>query len=339
MNKKHLHIVVAVLLSLNFSRSAAQEIDHSQYYLNLPGVNAAFTGMEEYLDIRFSHRQGFNDFAVKNNYSFLSGYTTLNKSARTALTNNAPRMSNPAGFEKLQQSRRLLRKHGIGGMVTTRSFGPYEATSMSVNYAYHLPIAKNVTMSFGTKAGFFNERISPDGLTVREANDAFYQQVMATSQGNSSKFLLDFGYTLYSKNFYFGLSSMNLVSNHVSGNETFDLQQAKRFTAQIGLITLPVGQDFSINPGARVTYSPGYATVVTGYARIRFRDVVYVGAGYTSSNPKLSLLFGLRVNGSFSVNYAYDKYLSDLNNFNISVHEIVLGMAVFNRFQIKSHLW
>ncbi len=332
-------IVFLVALSFIAPWSAAQEIDHTQYYLNLPGVNPAFTGMEEYLDLRFSHRQGFNDFAVKNNYSFVSGYTTLNKSARTALTNNAPRMSNPAGFEKLQQSRRLLRKHGIGGMVTTRTYGPYQATSINLNYAYHLPIAKNVTMSFGTKAGYFNERISPDGLTVREANDAFYQQVLATSQGNSSKFLLDFGYTLYTKNFYFGLSSMNLVSNHVNGNETLDLQQPTRFSAQLGVISIPIGEDFSVNPGARVLYSSGYPVVVSGYARIRFRDLVYVGGGYTSSNPKLSLLFGLRLNGSFSVNYAYDKYLSDLNNFNITVHEIVLGMAMFNRFQIKSHLW
>lgn len=333
-------IIFTVTLLAVFSFASAQELDHTQYYLNLPGINAGFTGIEDYMDTRFSFRQGWNDFAVKNNYTFVSAYGALNNSARNALTNNTLRLSNPEAFRQLQDERRLLRKHGIGGMITSRDLGPYAATTLNLNYAYHLPISSKLRMSFGSRVAYNSQRIDFTGYVVRDAvNDTFYQQIMSSKQGNAGSVLLDFGYVLYSSKFYLGVSSNGLVSTHVSGNSIVEAEQVRRISAQGALTSLPLGANLAFSPAFRLTYASGYDLVWSANGRLMIKNLVYFGAGYTNSSPKLSLLFGLNVNGRFSVNYSYDKYLSELNNFNVNVHEVVIGAALFNRYNAATRLW
>ncbi len=317
-----------------------QEIDHSQYYLNLPGTNAGFTGIEDYMDTRFSFRQGWNDFAVKNNYSFVSAYGALNNFARTALTNNTLRLSDPEGFKQVQNEKKLLRKHGIGGMITSREFGPYRATTINTNYAYHLPISPGLNMAFGTRIGFNSQRIDLTNYTLRDqVNDDFYNSILASGQGNSGNFMMDFGYVLYSSKFYAGISSNGLISTRVTGSSLVELEQVMRVSFQAALTSLQLNNDLTFSPAARVTYANGYDLIWSGNGRLRYKNLVYIGAGYTNKSPKLSLLCGLNVNGRFSINYSYDKYLSDLNNFSVSVHEFVVGAALFNRYNAATKLW
>lgn len=318
----------------------AQEIDHTQYYLNLPGINPGFTGIEDYLDTRLSFRQGWNDFAVKNNYMFVSAYGALNNAGRGALTNNTLRISDPEAFRNIQSENKLLRKHGVGGMITSRAFGPYESTTINLNYAYHLPVSRDLMMSFGTKIGYASQRIAFQGLTVRDdVNDAFYQQIMRSNEGNSGNYIMDFGYVLYSSKFILGISSANIVSTQINSKELADIQLKAKFSAQFALTSVALGEDFSLSPGARITYADGYDLIWSLNSRIRFRNLLYAGLGYTNSSPKLSLLFGLRASDRLSINYAYDKYLSDLNNFNVNVHEITIGMSLFNTYRTSSKLW
>lgn len=331
---------LAVVFLFVAASASAQDIDHTQFYLNLPGSNPGFTGIEDYMDTRFSFRQGWNDFAVKNSYTFVSAYGALNNFARNALTNNTLRLSNPDAFRQVQNERKLMRKHGVGGMITSRSLGPYVATSLNANYAYHLPITPDLTMAFGSRIGYNSQRIDFAGYVVRDqVNDTFYQSIMQSSQGNSGSFHLDFGGVVYSSRFYVGLSSNGLVSTHISGTSLVEVEQTTRVALQTALTSVRVGTNVTFSPSARVTYVKGHSPIFSANARFRLKNLVYVGAGYTNSTPRLSLLFGLNVNGRFSVNYSYDKYLSDLNNFQVNVHELVIGAALFNRYNAATKLW
>src|ERR1043165_84242 len=130
---RRIYFAFVAALSLGCVAANAQEIEQTQYYLNLPGVNPAFTGIEEYVDTRVSYRQGWNDFAVKNNYSFVSAYGPLGNIRRAALTNNSLRLSDPTAYSNTQVKKKLLRKHGVGGMIANRNFGPYTSTAVSIN--------------------------------------------------------------------------------------------------------------------------------------------------------------------------------------------------------------
>src|SRR5882757_6755627 len=88
-------------LLLLSAHGLAQEIDYTQYYLNLAGVNAGFTGMEDYLDLKMAYRQGGNAFGVKNNNVFVSAYGALGASRRLSIKRNSLRISNYDAFEQL----------------------------------------------------------------------------------------------------------------------------------------------------------------------------------------------------------------------------------------------
>src|SRR6266850_8614626 len=152
-------IVLCLLLMLSARTGYAQEVDYTQYYLNLAGVNAGFTGMEDYLDLKMAYRQGGNTFGVKNNNVFVSAYGALGASRRLSIKRNSLRISNYDAFEQLQSSRRLRWRQGIGGMVTSRTVGPYTSVSVNGNYAYHLPVSKKLNVSLGTRVAYGSQRV------------------------------------------------------------------------------------------------------------------------------------------------------------------------------------
>jgi len=187
---------------LSVGRGLAQEIDYTQYYLNLAGVNAGFTGMEDYLDLKMAYRIGGNDFGVKNNNVFVSAYGALGTSAQLALKRNSLRISNLGAFEEIQSNRRLRRRQGIGGMVTSRTVGPYTSVSLNGNYAYHVPVSNKLNLSLGTRVAYGSQRVDFNGYTIRDpVNDLFYQQLMQSNPGNQNSLSIYFGTVLYSNDF------------------------------------------------------------------------------------------------------------------------------------------
>ena len=121
----------------------AQEINYTQYYLNLAGVNSGFTGIEDYLDVKMGVRQGWNNFGEKSSNVYLSIYGTIKNSNLSPLKNSSLRLSNPEYVKRIVSDKALRRKQGIGGMVTSKDLGLYKSTSLIANYAYHLPVSKN----------------------------------------------------------------------------------------------------------------------------------------------------------------------------------------------------
>jgi len=325
-------------LLLLSAQGQAQEIDYTQYYLNLAGVNAGFTGIEDYLDLKMAYRIGGNDFGVKNSNVFVSAYGALGASRQASLKRNSLRISNLEAFEEQKSNRRLRRRQGIGGMATSRTVGPYTSVSLNANYAYHLPISEKLNVSLGTRLAYGSQRVDFNGYTVRDpVNDIFYQQLMQSNPGNQNSASIDFGTVVYSDRSYLAFSSTNLGIKSLSGDHQLSLNNKRQFSIQTGT-NVNVGSSLSLNSGIKLTEADGYDLMWAVNSRLRYKELIYVGAGYTSRS-KMSLLFGLAVNGKFTVNYAYDHYFSGLSSLNVNVHELVLGVALFNPNESKSRLW
>src|SRR5258706_12908021 len=120
--RKYAPVIGFSALLLLSANGQAQEIDYTQYYLNLAGVNAGFTGMEDYLDLKMAYRIGGNDFGVKNSNVFVSAYSALGASKQASLKRNSLRISNLEAFEEQKSNRRLCMRQCIGGMATSRKF-------------------------------------------------------------------------------------------------------------------------------------------------------------------------------------------------------------------------
>ncbi len=314
-----------------------QEDDYTQYYVNLPTINAGFTGMDDFLDLKSGVREGWNNFGIKNNNLYLTAYSTLNNSSRSGRRNNSLRVANPEVFDEIQNEKQFRRRHGVGAMITNRNVGPYQSFGANINYAYHLPISRKLNVSLGARFGYTNQQINFSGLEVRDkVNDLFYQSLFETAQGSQNTFLIDFGTVIYSKKFFLGLSSTNFLLQRLNGNQLFNLNQELRFRLQSGTMLL-VNPDFDLSPGFQIIYAEGYDLQWAANLRLRYKNLLSLGSAY-GSNSRVSILLGLTAK-NLSINYSYDIYTSEVSNFNVNTHELVMGLMLFNKFKLRPRFW
>jgi type IX secretion system PorP/SprF family membrane protein len=335
MSMKHIYSTL-ILVAIGYS-VFAQENDFTQYYLNLPSVNPGFTGMNEYLDLRAGVREGWNTFGIKNSNLYLSAYTALGNANRSGRKNNSLRISNPGALTEIQKDNKFRRRMGLGGMVTERTVGPYKSVTAAINFAYHLPVSTKLSVALGTRAGFMNQRLNLDGYDLRdEVNDVFYNSLQSANQGTQNTATIDFGALLYSNKFYLGISSNNLVAERFNGEFLFDLNDGTRYRVQTGAY-FSLNEELSLAPAVTTIYAEGYDLRWSATMRLRYKELLIVGAGF-EPDSKFSLLFGAS-SKNLSIGYSYDIYTSSLTNFNANTHEIVLGLALFNKYKLKPGFW
>jgi len=315
----------------------AQDFLSSQYYSNLPVFNPGFTGIDDFTDVKLSGYQGWNSFNISNNNVYASVFSSLNNAQQITIKNNALRLS-PTAYKQMESQKELRRKHGMGGVVSSRNVGPYKSFSVNYQYAFHLPLSSSVNLSLGTRIGFTNQRIDFSGFTVRdEINDIFFQQLAKANNGNQDSYTTDFGLLLYSKKFYAGLSTTNLVKGKLSNDGILSFIDSKRFQFHTtGVMNLAA--NVQLNVGGYVFLQEGYDLGWAGNLRARYKELLYMGVSY-NKNAQLSLLFGLSVNSTVNLHYSYDQYLSSLSNFNVNAHEIVLGFSLSNRAKSQPKFW
>jgi type IX secretion system PorP/SprF family membrane protein len=318
-------------------QTLAQEDDFTQYYLNLPAVNPAFTGIDDFFALNAGVREGWNNYGIQNDNSYVSFFGALGNGKRSGRRNNALRTSDPSMFETIQQENKFRRRHGFGGIITGRRVDPYKSVGTFLNYSYHMPLAPKVNISFGTRVGYTNQRIDFSGLQVRDdVNDLFYQSLLLAGQGNQNTMLVDFGTVIYSNKFFLGFSSDNLVARKINGDELISMNPGLRYRAQLGAY-FPLSPEWVLSPGITSSYREGYDIRWAANLRLKFKDLIFVGSAF-EPELKASILVGL-VTNTLSINYAYDMYLGGLNNFDVNTHELVLGLTLFNPFKLQPRFW
>ncbi|UII25497.1 PorP/SprF family type IX secretion system membrane protein [Fulvivirga maritima] len=306
----------------------------TQYYLNMPNQNPAFTGIDPFLDIKAGFRQSWNDFANKNNSYFITADGSIGGNSGDVLKNNALRVSDDS-FTPSQEARR---HHGLGGMVLSQNFGAFKYLQLNLNYAYHLPVSDQVNLALGTRVAYSSHEIDYSDLQVRDqVNDQLYQSLMAVGAGKLQSMLIDFGITMYSDKFYLGISTVNLVSEDVGSDQVGDIEEEKNYKANVGYV-MTLNPDFDLLPSADFTYGDIYGLTWQGTARLRYKEMVYLGFSY-ENDIRASLLFGLSFENKYSFHYSYDYFTHDLNDFNKGNHEFAIGLFLFNKYSKNSKFW
>ena len=78
-------------------------------------------------------------------------------------------------------------KHVVGGRAMYESIGPFNKTSISGSYAFHLPFTKKVNFGAGIGLGWSNLGINQNRVVLYQEDDAAYNQFLGnTSSQNIS---------------------------------------------------------------------------------------------------------------------------------------------------------
>jgi type IX secretion system PorP/SprF family membrane protein len=285
-----LKLFILLLVPLNLAGQLTPVT--SQYVLNPLGINPAYAGNREALNIALYYRDQ---------------WTGIPSAPRTmTLAADAPFLDS---------------KLGLGFILMTDKIGVTKETHILTNYSYRISLAKG-TLSFGLGAGIMTTNTAWSDLIVLDPGDENFLS-------NSKVFIVpDFSFGLYysTQNYFGGLSVPRLLGYK------FDLNKNKyglsfnpgqyNYLLNAGYI-FSLSQKVKLLPSTLVTISPGEKVLVDLNVYVGLNDRIWAGASYRN-NRTLGALFQFAVNNQLKVAYTYDIDLGPLGRYSNGSHEIML---------------
>ena len=333
---------IYLTVSLVIMAVAAQSQDNfyfSQYFQVGPAINPAFTGIDNFLDVKVNYRNqwtGFND-SPSTNYFGINGHLK-NKSAQS-YREYALRISNPDILDSLSNisaSYKNKIKHGIGGHVIYDSQGPFQQFSGFFNYAIHFPVGHSTQLSIGLSASMTNNRIDLSKITLRDDPDDFYQQLVAQG-GKNTYFDLNPGFALYSEHWYISYAAFKAYRSAISADEVLDYDNTINHKILMGL-RLNLSNNTKLLPSLYYNYNNEVNNLWETNIKVMFNEKPWFGLSYRSTKA-LVFMGGVYINNLINVSYSYDYQITSLNNYINGSHEIHLGLML-NKKDLKSpYLW
>lgn len=329
MRKFVLWLFCFVLIS---EADAQQKPHYTQYLLNQYIINPALSGIENYTDIKLSHRHqwaGFTDAPVT---SYFTAHTALGKDDfRTTATSFSMEGENPRGRSYWENYTAAEPHHGVGIQVINDVTGPLSNFSAYATYAYHIGLSPRTNLSAGFGAGITRYSLNTSKLYFNTPVDpAVY------SSGIINKLRPDAiaGIYLYSADFFVGISAQQIIPQRIefADNQvkTDDSKLVPHLFATAGYRLL-VGENFNVTPSVMVKYINHIPPQFDINAKVQYRDIAWMGAGYRLDEG-FNGLVGLNISNKINLSYSYDYTTSRLNDFSNGSHEVLIGFIIGNTF-------
>ncbi|MGD1893948.1 MAG: type IX secretion system membrane protein PorP/SprF [Cyclobacteriaceae bacterium] len=322
------------------SSSGQQLFRLTQYFNNPMAINPATTGIEGFMDVKIGYRQQWSGVDGAPETYYLSIHSPLRSNqSQASYRNNALRISNPSLYDQLDgpQGYSPSRvKHGVGGYVISDSQGIFAQTSGFLSYASHLLVGEKLRLSLGVSAGINNQRIDVSQVTVIDPNDPTFI-AYGNQQRQTTDFDVNAGLFLYNDLFYVGYSAARIFQNNLYNDSEISAQQQLTHFGMLGF-RLNLSETLMLMPGAFVATDGANPLTYDVGARLKVQDLFWFGASYRNNNTVAGMA-GVSINNTFNISYSYDYGLSGINNMEAGIHEVALGLTLFNTRQVAPYLW
>ena len=330
--KKILWVILIVLAKV--SVQAQYLPNNAQAFQFMPLYNPAFTGIENFNDLKFSYRYqwaGFGSYSPK--FINLSYQTRLVEPLD--LSYNSLRLSDPASMspDNLPRSRRMI--HGLGGNLFHSEVGVLKSIGANVNYAIHYPVSKNARLAGGFSLLIENRKLDVGEVTVRDP-DEFYNHLL-TSSTSQTDLNLRAGIVLYAPNYYIGVSYLPLMYTVLEASELAMTEPFYRGTVQAG-VSLYVNPDVTLRPSIMALLQMDNAVALDYNVKAFFRENIWLGLTYRDIKSGVAII-GWNFNERLSAAYAYEMSLGEFKQFNDGSHELVLSMRLNNFKKYSQYTW
>jgi type IX secretion system PorP/SprF family membrane protein len=312
---------------------AQQKPHYTQYILNQYIVNPALTGIENYADLKASHRHqwvGIQDAPVT---TYVSLHGPIGKTDyRTTATSYDMKGENPRGKRYWEEYTAASPHHGIGVQVINDVTGPLSNFTAYATYAYHLGLTARTSLSAGFGVGL--NRMSLDASKLEFGDVTVDPAVYTNGVLNKMRLDMSAGLYLYSADYFIGVSAQQVVPQRIDFSNNYIRPKTGRTVphlfATAGYRYL-IGTDFNLIPSVMVKYVSPLPVQVEGNLKLQYLDLLWLGASYRHKDGFAGMI-GLNVSNTFNVGYAYDYTTSELNNYSKGTHEIVVGFILGNKY-------
>ena len=306
--------ILVLLISCVVLSSIAQQQEHySMYMMNNFLVNPAEAGTEDFIDLNLGYRNqwvGFEGGAPEE--FFISGHAAIKKEVSSIGT-------------------RDLAFHGVGGAVIKDKIGPFDITNVKLAYAYHLPIHKHFYLSVGAFGGIKQFKYSASA--VEWSKDGSVEKGFESDISNLVPDV-SVGMWGYSKKFYFGFTSFQLVpASFVDANVTSVANNAElsaHHWATAGYnIVIDSAQHWNVVPSIVFKAVKGTYPSLDFNVKVKYNNFVWGGVSYRTQDAVV-LMAGLTFKKMVDIGYAYDITTSTVRNYSSGSHELLLALRLPN---------
>ena len=323
------------LLSLLSIKGVAQQQPHyTQYVMNQYIINPAITGIENYTDIKFSHRHqwaGFEGAPVTSYFTAHKSFGGSNmKGNATGFT--VEEGGNARGKNYWDQYTAADAHHGIGIQVVNDKMGPLSNLSAQLTYAYHIGLTDQTSISAGFGLGI--NQMTIDAAKLNYIHAVVDPAVYTSGEISKIKPNISAGIYLYSAKYFLGISAQQVVPqrvNFASDSVKYNENNVVPHMFMTAGYRLLVGDDFNFIPSVMVKYMKPVPTQIEFNAKLQYRDMAWIGASYRSTDAFAGML-GFNLSNKVMMGYSYDYSTSNLNNYSRGSHEFLLGFIIGNGY-------
>ena len=331
--KKKLFLANAFLMLIGGVGFAQQRPHYTQYILNNYIINPAVAGIENYTDIKISHRHqwvGLQDAPVTTYATIHAPLKRTDFERETATTFHAPG-ENPRGKAYWQDYTKAEPHHGVGMTIMNDRTGPLNRFALYGTYAYHLGISSKTSLSAGISAGVQNMTLNASKLVFEVPVDP---AVAGSGYLNRLSPDVNLGLWLYSANYFAGLAFQNVVPSKLKfTGDSITLTGGKLVphTFISAGYRFFLSDDFSFLPSTLIKYVSPLPLGFDLNAKVQYRDLIWAGGSYRYQDGFAAML-GVNISSALNIGYSYDVTTSRLNTVSKGSHEIVIGFLLGNRY-------
>jgi type IX secretion system PorP/SprF family membrane protein len=332
LSKKFLIYCVCYLMVGN--ACAQQQPYYTQYILNNFILNPALAGIENYWDTKVSYR----DQWVGINGAPKTLYLTVNAPLGKAEYDYETPVTVPDLQAKSLGAKQFLMEYtappahsGVGLTVLNDKTGPLSRIAAYASYAYHLPVGRKTSLSFGVSLGVQEVNVDVTAVDFGQDNPI---DPAALGSGYLNKLEPDVnaGLWLSNKRFFVGLSALQIVPVPInSGNGTADSNGVTLLKGKLLPHTfltagykILASENIIILPSVMISYVQPLPVGVDLNAKIQYQDLLWLGFSYRY-NLGYAAMFGVNISSTVNLGYSYDYTTTQLNTVSHGTHEIVLG--------------
>ncbi|OCX53867.1 hypothetical protein BEL04_06160 [Mucilaginibacter sp. PPCGB 2223] len=335
MNKR----LLTILLLLPVRILAQQLPQYTQYTFNELLINPAVAGIETYLDIKTGYRSQWTGLQGAPTTGYVTASIPLNSLFTQGDYGQIIRNTdNPVGRADLESYEASLSHGGIGISIISDKAGAFNQTHFNAGYAYHMLLGDRFNLAVGVSAGV-------NGATLNSGQLIFNNPIDPVAGPNGqTKFNPDaaVGIWAYGPGFFIGASAQQLIPQNLSfggSSSNGQLKSTTQYFVTAGCKLYP-SDDITFLPSVVVNPAANTPLNLDINLKTAFRDVFWLGGSYRKDDA-VTASIGLNITALFTVGYAYDYAISDFNTVSKGTHELMLGILLNNRYNVRTprHTW
>lgn len=341
MKKGNCLYILLVLLSLH--AIAQQRPYYTQYIMNNFIINPAVAGIENYWDIKASHRMqwvGLQDAPIT---TYITVHGPLKKSdyERETATSFRARGQNPRGQAYWRDYTAADPHQGVGFTIMNDKTGPLNRFAAYGTYAYHLGLSPTMNLSAGVSAGFTN--LSLDASKLNFGGNSVDPAVAGSGLINRLKPDISAGLWLYTRDYFLGLSAQQIIPQNVAFSDNLVSLTKGKLVPHLflsGGYRMSVSEDIAFLPSLLIRYISPLPMGFDLNTKFQYQDLLWLGASYRYKDGFAAML-GLNINNNINIGYSYDIQTSQLNTVSKGTHEILIGFLLGNKYSdwCPTKLW